>query len=233
MTAPAEVADAVVAAIHARRYRGAPPTPGPASRRGVGTTGRQVRVSGPAACRGRLARLLPQRPRIVRLLVAAGADPNTRNPGDETPLHWAASTDDCHVAAALIDAGADIKAPDGSMGPHWRTPSGTAAGTSRLLLARGAGVDQPWPAASSACSTASRQLLGADPSSQQVSQAFGTPAAADSAAPPNTCRPGADLNRVPDYAKGTPLDAATGEGTQPREPHRMAAPARAPPHRGT
>jgi ankyrin repeat protein len=66
----------------------------------------------------------PNGPHIVRLLVAAGADPNTRSCGHESPLHWAASSDDVDVAAALIDGGADIEAPDGSIG----TPLDNAIG---------------------------------------------------------------------------------------------------------
>lgn len=54
---------------------------------------------------------LPNGPRIVRVLLEGGADPNFRHPGDETPLHWAASSDDADVAAALLDGGADIEAP--------------------------------------------------------------------------------------------------------------------------
>ena len=59
----------------------------------------------------------PNGPQIVRLLIDAGADPNARTtgrgsqipgPGDETPLHYAASSDDADVAEALIEAGADI-----------------------------------------------------------------------------------------------------------------------------
>ena len=53
----------------------------------------------------------------VRLLIAAGADPNahmTPHPKDpncvETPLHWAASSDDVGVIDALLDGGADIEA---------------------------------------------------------------------------------------------------------------------------
>ena len=96
-------------------------------------------------------------PQIVRLLADAGADPNalttrrgavTTGPGDETPLHYAASSDDADVAEALIDVGADIEAPDGSIG----TPLDNAVGyacmnVARLLVARGARVDKAWHAA--------------------------------------------------------------------------------------
>jgi ankyrin repeat protein len=44
--------------------------------------------------------------------VAAGADVDARNtPGTETPLHWAASSDDIEALDALVAAGADIEAP--------------------------------------------------------------------------------------------------------------------------
>jgi uncharacterized protein len=47
----------------------------------------------------------------IRALVAAGADVDARNaPGTETPLHWAASSDDVEAVDALVDAGADIEA---------------------------------------------------------------------------------------------------------------------------
>ncbi len=53
-------------------------------------------------------------PATVALLVEAGADVNARFGGgrhDETPLHWAASSDDVEVLDALLDLGADIEAP--------------------------------------------------------------------------------------------------------------------------
>src|SRR5260370_1107371 len=65
----------------------------------------------------------PGGPQIVRLLIDAGADPNAAVTGSwhaETPLHWAASSDDSDVAAALIDGGADIPAPAASVAA--RTP---------------------------------------------------------------------------------------------------------------
>ena len=115
----------------------------------------------------------PNGPEIVRLLAEAGAGPNARQPGEETPLHWAASSDDWHVAAALIDAGADINAPDGSIGTHSRTPSATTASTwPACSVDRGADVDRPWMAASLGLLDRLAQLLGDNPSSEEVSQAF-------------------------------------------------------------
>src|SRR5579883_3385101 len=46
----------------------------------------------------------PNGPAVVKLLLAAGADPNGGVQGSgvqETPLHWAASSDDVDVAEAL------------------------------------------------------------------------------------------------------------------------------------
>lgn len=60
---------------------------------------------------------VPNGAQAVAVLVAAGADVNARviHPGPhgapETPLHWAASSDDVDVLDALLDAGADIEAP--------------------------------------------------------------------------------------------------------------------------
>lgn len=53
---------------------------------------------------------------MVALLIEAGSDPNAvvRIPGRadaETPLHWAASSDDVAVLEALLDGGADLEAP--------------------------------------------------------------------------------------------------------------------------
>ena len=59
----------------------------------------------------------PNAARCVAVLVAAGANPNVRlvpappAPPGETPLHWAASSDDVDVVDALLDGGADIEAP--------------------------------------------------------------------------------------------------------------------------
>src|ERR687887_1350596 len=92
----------------------------------------------------------PNGPAAVALLLEAGADPNDDTGGDcpETPLHWAASTDDVDVAVVLIDGGAGLETPGGSIG----TPLDNAVGygcwhVARLLVERGAPVDALWPAA--------------------------------------------------------------------------------------
>ncbi len=58
----------------------------------------------------------PNNVATVRLLIEHGADVHARftGPHTETPLHWAASSDDVEVLDALLDAGADIEA-DGAV----------------------------------------------------------------------------------------------------------------------
>jgi ankyrin repeat protein len=158
-------------------------------------------------------------PEIVSLLIAAGADPNHRDrePGAETPLHWAASSDAADVAAALIDGGADIEVPDGSIG----TPLDNAIGygcwhVARLLVARGAQVDRLWHAGALGMLGRLEELLAtANPTAEQVSQAFWHACAGGQRrAAQRLLAAGADLNWEPDYAHGTPLDAASGLGTR-------------------
>jgi ankyrin repeat protein len=158
----------------------------------------------------------PNGPQVARLLIDAGADPNGRSPGDETPLHWAASSDDVEVAEALVEGGADIEAPGGSIG----TPLGNAVGyccwhVAGLLVARGARVDQPWHAAALGLVDRLAELLGDDPAPEEVSKAFWHACSGAQRRAAEYLLPrGADLNWVPEYADGTPLDAARGEGTR-------------------
>jgi ankyrin repeat protein len=158
----------------------------------------------------------PNGPQVVRLLLAAGADPNAHQPGEETPLHWAASSDDVDVAAALIDGGAHIEAPDGSIG----TPLDNAIGyacwrVAELLVARGAPVGKLWHAAALGQLDRLQELLDApELSAQEVSQAFWHACSAGQRrAAEQLLAAGADLNWVPDYAEGSPLDAASSRGT--------------------
>jgi ankyrin repeat protein len=167
----------------------------------------------------------PNGPQIAQLLIEAGADPNARTTGrgslipgprDETPLHWAASSDDVDVAAVLIDGGADIEMPDGSIG----TPLDNAIGyacwhVARLLAQRGARIEKIWHAAALGMLDRVEELLvpGIDP--ELVSQGFWHACGAGQRrAAELLLESGADLNWEPDYAFGTALDAADGLGTR-------------------
>lgn len=161
----------------------------------------------------------PNGPQIVRLLIAAGADPNSRDPEpqSETPLHWAASSDDVDVAAALIEGGADIEVPEGSIG----TPLDNAVGyacwnVARLLVARGARVDKLWHASALGLLDRLEELLdSAKPTAEEVSQGFWHACAAGQRrAAERLLAAGAEIDWEPDYARGTALDAAGGLGTR-------------------
>jgi uncharacterized protein len=86
----------------------------------------------------------PNGPAVVKRLVTAGADVNAHShfsSHTETPLHWAASSDDAAVLDALLDAGADIEAPGAVLGGG--SPLADACGfgnwaAARRLVERGA-----------------------------------------------------------------------------------------------
>src|SRR5712691_795414 len=79
----------------------------------------------------------------VATLIAIGADVNARFTGapTETPLHWAASSDDVAVLDALLDGGADIEAPGAVIGNGTPLADAVAFGqwqAARRLVERGA-----------------------------------------------------------------------------------------------
>ena len=161
----------------------------------------------------------PNGPDIVHLLVDAGADLNatTTGPGNpETPLHYAASSDDVDVAAALIDRGADLETPDGSIG----TPLDNAIGyacwhVARLLAMRGARIEKVWHAAALGMLDTLESLLVPGMDQQEISKGFWHACGASQRrAAERLLTAGADLDCVPDYAEGTALDAADGLGTR-------------------
>jgi ankyrin repeat protein len=129
-------------------------------------------------------------------------------------LHWAASSDDVDVAAALIDGGADIEVLGGSIAGG--TPMDNAVGygcwnVARLLVQRGARVDKLWHAAALGMMSRVEELMASDPSptSDDINEAFwqachgGQRRVAE-----YLLSRGADINGTPDYTSSTPHDAA-------------------------
>ena len=162
----------------------------------------------------------PAGPATVRLLIEAGADPNADTGGDspETPLHWAASSDDADVADALISGGAGIETPGGSIG----TPLDNAAGygcwnVARLLVQRGARVDKLWHAAALGIMARVEELLASTPppSPDDITEAFwqachgGQRRTAE-----RLLASGADLDGTPGYSDQTAAQVAAEPGTQ-------------------
>ena len=93
---------------------------------------------------------VPEAGAKIAALVAAGADVNARftGPHGETPLHWAASSDDIEALDALLEAGADIEA-DGAVIGGTAMADAVAFGqwkAARRLLERGARTNL-WQAA--------------------------------------------------------------------------------------
>jgi ankyrin repeat protein len=161
----------------------------------------------------------PNGPAMVRLLLAHGADPNGGTAGfgsQETPLHWAASSDDVDVAEALIDGGAEIEAPGGSIAGG--TPLDNAVGygcwrVARLLVQRGARVDKLWHAAALGMLARTDELLQ-DASHEEINNAFWQACAGGQRrAAELLLAHGAELDWIPDYAKGTALDQAASMDT--------------------
>jgi uncharacterized protein len=184
--------------------------PGLASER---ITGRKGATSTPLHIVTDWPGYFPNGPAIVRILIEADADPNAlTSPGKpETPLHYAASSDDADVADALINGGADLEVPGGSIG----TPLDNAVGygcwhVARLLVARGARVDKLWHAAALGLLPRLEELIVAGPAADELNEAFwqachgGQRRAAEL-----LLNRGADPVKIPDYASGqTPVQVA-------------------------
>lgn len=121
----------------------------------------------------------PNGPAVVGRLVAAGADVNAHSrfsAHSETPLHWAASSDDVAVLDALLDAGADIEATGAVLGGG--SPLADACGfgnwaAARRLVERGAGTRLSDAAALGLLDRVEALFAGeSDPDPHVITQAF-------------------------------------------------------------
>src|SRR5215218_8958748 len=120
----------------------------------------------------------PNAKEIIRVLIAAGADVNARFAGahSETPLHWAASSDDVEVLDALLDAGAELEADGSVIDRGTALADAVAFGqwrAARRLLERGATPNR-WQAAALGQIRRIQELVDAParPASEEITNAF-------------------------------------------------------------
>jgi ankyrin repeat protein len=161
----------------------------------------------------------PHNVATVQALVAAGADVDARfaGPHRETPLHWAASSDDVEVIDALLDAGADIEADGAVIAGGTPLTDAVAFGqwnAARRLVEKGADVPMREAAALGMLDRLD-ELCAADrpPSADELTQALwyachgGQRETAE-----RLLGLGAGLNWVSSWDGLTPLDAARRSG---------------------
>jgi ankyrin repeat protein len=160
----------------------------------------------------------PNNAATVALLIERGADVNAAFQGkhSETPLHWAASTDDVAVIDVLLDHGADIEARGGVIGGGTALADAVAFGqwqAARRLVDRGARITL-WQAAALGIMPRVAEYFERDgaPGAEEVTNAFwcACHGGQRSAAEYLLAR-GADLNWV-GHDGLTPLDAARRSG---------------------
>jgi len=165
----------------------------------------------------------PNGPAIVTALIDADGDPNVPVEGSwhtETPLHWAASSDDVEVARALVDGGADLEVTGGSIAGG--TPLDNAIGygcwqVARLLVERGARVEGLGDAAALGMFSRVEELRAASPPSQQelTDALWAACHGGQRRMAEHLLSLGAELNGSPSWGGdgSTPLDAADSMDT--------------------
>jgi ankyrin repeat protein len=156
----------------------------------------------------------------ITALVRHGADVNARFTGQhsETPLHWAASSDDIEALDALLDLGSDIEAPGAVIGGG--TPLADAVAfaqwkAARRLVERGASTTF-WQAAALGLMDRLEVYFNADPAPgrDEITNAFWSACHGGQLAAANLLlERGASLNWV-GYNGMTPLDAAVRNGNE-------------------
>ncbi len=151
----------------------------------------------------------------VALLAASGADVNARftGPHTETPLHWAASSDDVAVLDALLDAGADIEADGAVIAGATPLMDAVAFGqwrAARRLVERGAATTF-WQAAALGLTDVVEASLSGEtpPDAAEIQSAFWAACHGGQLAMARRLHDcGADVNWIPPWESTTALDAA-------------------------
>jgi hypothetical protein len=151
----------------------------------------------------------------VALLVEAGADVNARfhGPHAETPMHWAASSDDVEVLDALLDAGADIEATGGVIAGGTPLTDARAFGQWRAahrLVERGAQTTLQDVATLGLMDRLEEYFTAeTPPGPDEIDQAFwGACHGGQRGSAEYLLDRGADVNWIPPWEQLTPLDAA-------------------------
>ena len=157
----------------------------------------------------------PNNPQVVQLLINAGADVNARftGPHTETPLHWAASSDDVDVIDVLLDNGADIEAPGAVIAGGTPLADATAFGqwnAARRLIERGARSNMFESATLGLLDRIEPLFESVTPSTaDDATRAFwGACHGGQLAAAKYLLGRGADIDWVSSWDSTTPLDAA-------------------------
>ena len=162
----------------------------------------------------------PNNAATVAVLIASGAAVNSPFIGrhSETPLHWAASSNDVDVLDVLLDHGADIEADGGVIGGGTPLADAVAFGqwqAARRLVERGA-VTTLWQAAALGLMKRVKPYFAMDspPPAAEITKAFWCACSGGQQLVAECLLgSGADLNWV-GYDGLTPLDAASRNGAE-------------------
>ena len=183
---------------------------------------------------------VPEAAAKIAALAAAGADVNARftGPHSETPLHWAASSDDVEALDALLDAGADIEADGAVIGGG--TPMADAVGLrpveGRATTARTRRAHQPLAGRRArAGRPCPRRARGRAHAQGDLDNALWCAAHGGQRGPPSCCstaaptRPGSDTtgsrpHRPPNAATRTSSPPGYASRIEVRTPHTPAGP---------
>jgi ankyrin repeat protein len=153
----------------------------------------------------------------IALLIEAGADVQARftGPHSETPLHWAASSDDVAALDALLDAGADIEATGAVIAGGTALDDAVAFGqwnAARRLVEHGAFSSLFNAAALGLLDRVREHVTDYPPEGQITSALWAACHGGQQTTAAYLLQQGADLNWVAPWDGLTPLDAAHRHG---------------------